>query len=83
MECSSEILLGGGIVDKGDTSIVNNPINKTAEGTDIVPLFQIRCLEVGVRVICGGAVVGGSIFYMSLVDECNTASHTRSIGTGE
>ena len=53
------------------------------EGKDTGPIFQIRFLEGGGRVICGGAVAVGVKLCMSSVDECNTASHTWLIRSGE
>ena len=67
-------------MDEGDTNIVNTPISKCTEGEDKVPLFQIIFIEVGGGVICRGSVEGGLRLYMLLVDECNTASHTRERG---
>ena len=75
--------LWGGIAEKEETNIVNNPISERAEGADTGPLFQIRFLEGGCRGICGGALAGGVRFRMLSVDECNTASHTRARGSGE
>ena len=40
-------------------------------------------LEGGIRGIYGGTRAGGARFCMSSVDECNTSSHTRKIGSRE
>ena len=61
--------------------IVKNSISECAEGEDKVNLFQIIVVEVGGRGICGGSVEGVARFYMSLVGECNTVSHTPEIGS--
>ena len=63
--------------------IVKNPISECAEGEDKVNLFQMIFFEVGGRGICGGSVESGAILCISSVDECNTASQTRSRGSGK
>ena len=46
-------------------------------------MFEKILLEEGGSGICGSAVACGERFYMSSMDECNTASHTRSRVLGE
>ena len=70
-------------MDKEDTNIVNTPISERTEGEDTAPLFQIIFIEVGGRGICGGSVKVVARLCMLVVDECNTASHTREIGSGK
>ena len=43
-----------------------------------VTLLEIRFLDEGGKKICGGSVVGGSRFCMSLHHECSTDYHTCS-----
>ena len=69
-------------MDKEDTNIVNTKIIERTEGEETVPLIQNIFIEVGGRGICGGSVDGRERLCMSLVDECNRASHTRSRGSG-
>ena len=75
--------LGGGITKKEETNIVNTKISECTEGSEKATLFQILFLEGGERGICGGSLGGGAIFCMSLVEECNTLSHTQSKGSGK
>ena len=59
--------------------IKNSPNSELSDSGDTGPLLEIRLLEEGVSGICGAAVAGGERFCMLSMDECNTASHTRSI----
>ena len=57
------------IEEKEETNIVYTTISESAEGADTGPLFQIFFTEEGGRIIYGGAVAGGSILCMLLVDK--------------
>ena len=79
-ESPSELSLFGGTKGKHGLTIYNSPNSKLADSGDTGPLLKIRLLEEGGRGICGAAVYGGIRFCISSMNECNTASHTWSIG---
>ena len=82
-ESPSEMSLGGGIIDKEETNIVNTQISERTEGEVTVPLFKIIFFEVWGRGICGGSVKVGARFCMFSLEEWHTSSHTRSRGSGK
>ena len=49
-------------MQKVETSIFHTKISDSAEGTDTGPLFQIRFLEGGGRLVCEIKLEGGQIF---------------------
>ena len=56
------------------------PNSDLADSLEIVPLLEICFLEEVGSGICVAAVAGVERFFMSSMDECNTASHTWPIG---
>ena len=76
-ESPSELSLFGGTKGKHGLTIYNSPNIELSDSGDAGPLLDIRFLEEGGRGICGSAVTGGARFFMSSMNECRTASHTR------
>ena len=59
--------------------IINNyPNRELTDSGDTDYLLESCLLEEGGSGICGSAVAGRARFFLSSMDECNTASHNRS-----
>ena len=71
--------LVGGTKGQQGLIIYNSPNSELADIRDTGPLLEIRLLEEDGSGICGAVADGGARFLMSSMNECNTASHNRSI----
>ena len=76
-ESPSELSLLGGTSGRHGLTIDNSPNRKLSNRGDAGLLLGIRLLEKYVKGICGAAVASRESFFMSSMDNCNTASHTR------
>ena len=56
-------------VNEEDSNLINTPDRGIEEGTDKRPLFHIWFMEGGESGICGRAVYGRELFFISPVDE--------------
>ena len=67
--------MGGNRGEKG-LIINNSPNSELSDSRDTGPLLEIRLMEESGSRICGAEVDCRARFFMSSMDEYNTASHT-------